>query len=155
MNALVVYDSQYGNTERIAHAIADGLRAAGAARAVRADAAQPGDLQGIDLLVVGSPTQGWRATPATQAFLERLRPVARPELAVAGFDTRMRMPRWLTGSAAGAIVKGFRAMGLTPLAPPESFFVAGGEGPLATGEEDHAAIWARALLARAPIAAGR
>ncbi|MCC6627604.1 MAG: hypothetical protein IT340_09400 [Chloroflexi bacterium] len=32
------------------------------------------------------------------------------------------------GKAAGAIVKAFRAMGLTPVAPPESFFVAGGEG---------------------------
>jgi hypothetical protein len=32
------------------------------------------------------------------------------------------------------------------VAPPESFFVAGSEGPLAEGELTHAASWSRELL---------
>ena len=44
MNTLVVYDSQYGNTERIAQTIASTLRAFGQAQAVRVDAAL--DFQG-------------------------------------------------------------------------------------------------------------
>jgi len=42
MNTLVVYDSQYGNTERIAQAIADTLRGFGQAQAVRVDPARMG-----------------------------------------------------------------------------------------------------------------
>jgi len=68
MNALVVYDSQYGNTERIAQAIADTLRAVGQARAVRVDSAHPVELQGVDILIVGCPTQGWNATPRCSPF---------------------------------------------------------------------------------------
>ncbi len=46
MNTMVVYDSQYGNTERIAQIIADALPAFGQAQAVRVDPARPVSLQG-------------------------------------------------------------------------------------------------------------
>ena len=49
MNALVIYDSLYGDTERIAQAIAGALREYGqvrAVRAVRVDPAHPVELQG-------------------------------------------------------------------------------------------------------------
>ncbi len=42
MNTLVIYDSQYGNTERIARAIADTLCAFGQAQVARVDPAHPG-----------------------------------------------------------------------------------------------------------------
>src|SRR5262249_20859925 len=50
MNALVVYDSQFGNTERIARAVAEALGTPGQARAARIDPAYPVELQGVDLL---------------------------------------------------------------------------------------------------------
>ena len=46
MNALVLYDSQYGDTERIAQVIADTLGEFGEARAVRLDPRQPVELHG-------------------------------------------------------------------------------------------------------------
>lgn len=55
MNMFVVYDSQYGNTERIAQTIADTLRAFGQAQAVRVDPAHPVSFQWVDLLILGSP----------------------------------------------------------------------------------------------------
>lgn len=146
MNALVVYDSQYGNTERIAQAIADTLRASGQVRVVRVDPAHPVELQGVDLLIVGCPTQGWRPTPAIRSFLEGASSERIGGLAVACFDTRFRLPRWMTGSAAEVMARKLQEKGVSLLLPPESFFVKGTQGPLRGGELDRAATWARMLL---------
>ncbi|HEX5547667.1 MAG TPA: flavodoxin domain-containing protein [Ktedonobacterales bacterium] len=148
MHALVVYDSQFGNTERIAAAIADTLRTTGEVRLAHVDPAHPLDLEGIDLLILGSPTQGWQSTKAMQALLAKLTPQQLHGRAVACFDTRFQKPRWITGSAARRMAASLRHMGVTLLAPPESFFVEGTEGPLLTGELGRAAVWARALLNR-------
>ena len=74
MNALVVYDSQYGNTERIAQAIADTLGEFGEARAVRLDPGQPVESQGVDMFIVGCPTQGWRPTPTYAPSSKKFHP---------------------------------------------------------------------------------
>ncbi|HLZ21488.1 MAG TPA: flavodoxin family protein [Ktedonobacterales bacterium] len=145
MNALVVYDSQYGNTERIAHIIADILAAAGQARAVRAEPRHRVDIQGVDLLVVGSPTQGWRATQPMLSFIDGMSSERLHGVAVACFDTRFHKPRWLTGSAAVGMARKFQELGVSPLVSPESFFVDGKEGPLISGELDRAVTWARLL----------
>ena len=44
MNVLIVYDSQFGNTERIARAIAQRLGSAQLLRAEEADALEPGSV---------------------------------------------------------------------------------------------------------------
>ena len=157
MNALIVYDSQYGNTERIAQAIADTLREFGEVRAIRLDPGQPVALQVVDMLIVGCPTQGWRPTPAVQVFLEEVSSERLRGIAVACFDTRFRMPRWMTGSAARVMARKLQEKGVSLLSPPESFFVKGTEGPLRSGEVDRAATWARRLLekAGAPHPAGQ
>ncbi len=143
MNTLVVYDSQYGNTERIAQTIADTSRAFGQAQAVHVAQAHPVEFQGLDLLILGCPTQGFRPTPAMQSFLgtvpfQRLR-----GLAVACFDTRFRGGLWKS-SAAPRMVRQLRTMGVEPIVPPESFFVKAmkKEGPLLDGEVERAASWA-------------
>src|SRR5437868_1516625 len=94
MNTLVVYDSQYGNTARIAQAIADTLRAFGQAQALRVDPAHPVSFQEVDLLILGSPTQGMRPTPAMQSLLETVSSASLSGLAVACFDTRFRGLLW-------------------------------------------------------------
>ncbi len=143
MNIVVVYDSQYGNTERIAQAIAETLRAFGQTRAVRVDAARSVELRGVDLLILGSPTQGFRPTPAMQSFLATVSSQSLSGLAVACFDTRFRGTLWKS-SAAPRMAKQLRALGIESLVPPESFFVKTmkKEGPLLTGEMERAAGWA-------------
>lgn len=148
MNTLIVYDSQYGNTERIALSIADTLREYGQVRAIHVDPAQPIALQGIDLLIVGSPTQGWNATPVMKSTIKHLASEQFQRMAVACFDTRFHKPRWLTGSAASMIAKDFQSAGVSLLTPPESFFVKGAEGPLETGELERSATWARMLATK-------
>jgi flavodoxin len=149
MNALVVYDSQFGNTERIAQAIARALGEFGEARATRVDPTHPAEPQGVDLLILGCPTQGWRPTLAMQSYLTQLVSAeAIKGLAVACFDTRFHKPGWLTGSAAKRIAGNLRTVGVVPLLPPESFFVLGTQGPLEGGEVERAAKWAVLLHQR-------
>jgi flavodoxin len=145
MNTLILYDSQFGNTGQIADRIADSLRAFGVARAVRVELAQPPEIRGAELLILGCPTQGWRPSPAMQSFLEHVSSDSLRGLAVACFDTRFQMPRLLTGSAAQVMAKKIREKGVSLLVPPESYFVKGKQGPLRGGELDRAAAWARQL----------
>src|SRR5215217_1215736 len=146
MDTLVLYDSQYGNTERIAQTIADTLRTSREVRAIRLDPAQPVDFQGVDTFIVGCPTQGWRPTPAIRSFLEEASSERIGGLSVACFDTRFALPRFMTGSAAKVMAKKLQEKGGSLLLDPESFFVKGMEGPLSSGELDRAATWARMLV---------
>lgn len=150
MNTLVIYDSHYGNTKRIAQAIADTLHAFGQAQAVHVDPDRSFKFQGVDLLILGSPTQGFRPTPAMQFLLETVSPASLSGLAVACFDTRFRGRLW-KNSAAPRMAKQLRTMGVEPIVPPESFFVKAmkKEGPLLTGEVERAATWARMLFTKA------
>ena len=147
MNTLVVYDSQYGNTERIAQVIADTLRAFGQAQAVRVDPAHPVSFQGVDLLILGSPTQGLKPTLAMQSFVETISSQQIRGRAVACFDTRFRGALWKS-SAAPRMARQLRMMGVESLVSLESFFVKAmkKEGPLLAGEVERAASWARMLL---------
>ena len=69
MNALIVYDSTFGNTERIARAIA---RRLGSTRLMRAEAAGALERPECDLLVVAGPTHRHGVSPTLQEWLERL-----------------------------------------------------------------------------------
>ena len=145
MNTLVVFDSQYGNTEKIARQIASTLQEFGSARAVRVTDFTPEALQDIHLLVVGSPTQAWNTTTAMKSFFTSLESVMSKQVFVAAFDTRVDKPQILTGSAANAMAKQLKRQGIKLLLKPKSFLVTGMEGPLAYDEPEHATTWAREL----------
>ena len=145
MNTVVVYDSQFGNTEQLAQTIAGTLREWGQVRTVRVEHTHPLGLQGVDLLLLGCPTQQWRPTRAMRSLLAYLPRESLSRLAVACFDTRLGQPQWMTGSAAGVMTKTLRKMGVSHLFPPESFLVKGMQGPLDSGEVERAAQWARML----------
>ncbi|HEV2235530.1 MAG TPA: flavodoxin family protein [Ktedonobacterales bacterium] len=147
MNTLIVFDSQFGNTERIAQAIATALRAYGPVRAVRVSRARPAEAKDLDLLVMGCPTQVWQPTEAMVAYVAGITPDHLRGTAVACFDTRFHMPPWLTGSAARILANRLERRGIALVVPPESFFVDGKEGPQETGELERAATWAR-MIAR-------
>lgn len=145
MKTLVIYDSEFGNTEHIARAVAKRLSQFGPARTLRVEIADPEDLEGIDLLVLGSPTQGWRATQPFKAFIDRFPEGSMDGIPAAVFDTRYKMTEVLTGSAAKRSAKQLRKLGLELLLPPESFFVKSKEGPLFEYELERAESWAQAL----------
>ena len=143
MNAWVVYESQYGNTEKIAQAIGDAI---GAARVVRPSEVNNSELESVDFIIVGSPTQAGRSMKAIQEFLAGIPADGLKNKRVAAFDTRFktRLVK-LFGYAGGRIAKELKAKGGTLVAPGEGFFVAGTKGPLEDGELERAAAWARGI----------
>jgi len=148
MNALVIYDSEFGNTEQIAAAIANQLETQGIVRLLSVDDPAGLNLIGVDLLVVGGPTQAHGTRQPLRDWVERLSPSMLRNVAVATFDTRLRWPLFLAGSAADSIAKTFKHHGAELLVPPESFFVEGREGPLAEGELERAGMWAETLISQ-------
>lgn len=166
VTALIVYESMFGNTERIAEQIGEGLRTAADVRLTRVDHAPLSLPVDLDLLVVGGPThafsmsrRGTRDSASAQGqvvmptevgireWLDRLRhdqdsPVA------ATFDTRVGKIRRLPGSAAKAAGKVLRRRHFELLAQPVSFFVEDSQGPLTEGELERARSWGEELASR-------
>jgi len=70
VRALVIYDSKLGNTEQVAQAIADTLGEEGIGQLISVDEADVLELEGVDLLVLGGPTQRHELSPAVRAWLE-------------------------------------------------------------------------------------
>jgi flavodoxin I len=89
MKALVIYDSVYGNTEKIARAIAEAITPSGEVKVLPASEANSSELASIDFLIVGSPTYGGRPTPAIQDLLNKVTQPSLNGIKVAAFDTRM------------------------------------------------------------------
>ena len=145
MKTLVVYDSVHGNTEKIARAIGDAV--GGDVEVLHAGAADPSALKTVDLLFVGAPTHGGRASPEMQGFLKNVQGSTLEGINVAAFDTRLTA-RWVRifGYAAGRIGKTLEKMGGTLIASPEGFSVKGTEGPLKEGELERAAQWAQEIV---------
>jgi flavodoxin len=154
MKALIIYDSAYGNTEIIARAIA---RAFGDEAVVqRVSEAVAAGFEGLDWLIVGSPTQGGRPTKELAGFLRRLPAGALDGVSMATFDTRfaaadqgmgLRLLMRVIGYAAPRLAKGLQAKGGKLVLPTEGFIVEGKEGPLKQGEEDRALAWGQRLHA--------
>lgn len=148
MNALVLYDSQFGNTEHVAEAIALVLQEALPTRlAAVADVEDlPQELSAVDLLVLGGPTHAHGISQMLQAGLHSLGERRLLGLRAATFDTRVHGPRFVTGSAAVRLERFLRRHGAWVVVPARSFLVEGREGPLDEGELGHARDWAREVL---------
>jgi len=145
MKTLIVYDSVYGNTEKIAKAIGDAIT--GEVKVLRVGEVISSELKVFDLLIVGSPTQGGRPTQTIQDFLNKAPVAAFKGTNVAAFDTRFstKLVR-IFGYAAGRIAGSLKRKGGTLVVSPEGFFVKGTKGPLKEEELERAASWAKEIV---------
>jgi len=151
MKTLIVYDSVFGNTAKIAAAMGTAL----GAKVLKVSDATLDDAEGISLLIAGSPTRAFRPTPATLTFLKSLPSLK--GIRIAAFDTRMRMtdetPKVLVGMAklfgyaAAPIQKCLVKKGGVPATEPAWFYVSDTEGPLSDGEIARAEQWAKTAAA--------
>ena len=155
MKALVVYDSEYGNTASLAQDIADTL--GDEAKVLRAGDVNSTDLESIEVLIVGSPTQGGRPTQAIKSFLSEIPATSLQGVGVTAFDTRisakdhgvgMRILVGIFGYAAPRIAASLQAKGGSLVADPEGFTVDDKEGPLKQGEVERAASRSKRILLR-------
>ena len=159
MKALTIYDSFFGNTEQIAQAIGNALGNQEDVEILRVGNVKPEQLTGLTLLIVGSPTRGFRPTPAISNLLKRIPRNGLDGVKVAAFDTRFSMDEIessvfilrilvnVFGYAAKPISDRLKKKGGELIIPPEGFFVKGTEGPLKEGELERAAVWAKQIMA--------
>lgn len=132
--AIVVYDSLYGNTEKVARALAQGLESG----EIKTDLIQAGEidvnrLQDYDLVLVGSPTHAWRPSKLVKEFLGRINESALSGKKAFAFDTKLSSR--LAGSAAKHIEKALSKQGAEIVRVWMSAIVTGREGPLEEGTE--------------------
>jgi flavodoxin len=149
MRTMIIYDSLYGNTEKIAKTIGNTIGQQGEVEVVRVGDVKPFQLSGIELLVVGSPTQQFKPTTAMKGFLSSIPKNGLKGVKVAVFDTRLTLAEIektpplafferIFGYAAQRIGKTLKTKGGDLVLP---------KGPLVDGEEERAVKWARKLFA--------
>jgi flavodoxin len=157
MKVLIIYDSIFGNTEQIALAIGNVLGSQKDVEILHVSNVKPQQLTGMKLLIVGSPTRGFRPTPVIKKLLGKIPVKGLKGVKVAAFDTRIsvsdiesRTGRFFVnrfGYAAQPISDRLTKKGGELIIAPEGFFVKGTEGPLKEGELERAAEWARQIMA--------
>ena len=167
MNAIVVYESLWGNTAEVAHAIAKGL--GDGVRVLTTSQASPDDVAAADLVVAGAPIHMGRLPSektrvrARERFEDQEKWPGLPEPNLtepsltewlsglprrrgghgAAFDTRSP-GRW-AGDAAGRISSELRRRGYRRIVRPAGFVVESQSGPLAEGERERAVAWGREI----------
>ena len=122
MKACVLFDSRYGNTEKVARALESGLRESGIQTScsgvkefdIRA-------LSGYDLICIGGPTHNRTASKNIQEFFASVAEVGLSGKRAFAFDTRR--DSFLAGSAAKYIEGRLRRQGLILVQQSESAIV--------------------------------
>ena len=170
--AMVVFESMFGNTELVARAVADGLRAEGVPTRVAEVSAAPADLPpSVELLVVGAPTHAFSlrgrrrgSRPCAKVPMPPRRRSGcasgsrpsvphRPTCACRG----VRHARHEGTAAAGRRRTERRSPGqaarFARVDRPVAFLVDDLQGPLVDGELDRATSWGRSLAAMTRSAA--
>jgi len=170
MRVAVVYESMFGSTRLVAEAIAKGLTAGTDVR-VMGVADAPDAFDGFDLVIVGGPTHAWGMSwPSTRrgatlrvskpgsglvlepgadvgpGLREWLASLSGGDVRAAAFDTRIKSPVLFTGRASRSIGRHLARLGLTVVAPPQSFLV-DKESHLLPGELERAQAWGVQLSA--------
>lgn len=151
MKSLVLYESYFGNTEKIAKAISETIKT----KAIKLNEIKSEDIKELDLLVIGSPTRAFRPTPELTKFIVEIKNESLNNMKVAVFDTRISVEDTnskilsffvkLFGYAAESMEKKLRKKGAKFAAESAAFYVKESEGPLKDGELDKAIEWAKKL----------
>jgi hypothetical protein len=168
IRALVAYESMFGNTERVAKAVAAGLGLENVETVVfDVSGPSPVDVRDIDLLVVGAPThafslsrtttraeavsQGGRESAEATGMREWIEALPHDWTAplAAAFDTRVTKVRYLPASASRRAAHLLSKHGCRMVTAPAGFLVEAVLGPLESREVEHAIAWARQVAVAA------
>jgi flavodoxin len=130
----------------VAAAIAEEFEPNGNVRLSSSDDLSHEDFEGVDLVVMGTPTHNMNLPKAVRPVFERLPRRSLKQTPVAAFDTSYKMSPLLSKfTAAKRLNRKLRRLGGKSVMPPETFHVEGREGPLYSGEIDRAREWANKI----------
>jgi menaquinone-dependent protoporphyrinogen IX oxidase len=147
MKGIVVYDSSYGSTKKIAETIAETLKESG----IEADFFYIKDvkklsIKGYNFLVIGSPTRFGTMSFIVKGFLGNLKGEEWANKPFAAFDTELLQNiEKKEGSAAEKIAEKLIEKQMNQLLPVLKAVVLGIKGQLKEGEIERAKEYARAL----------
>lgn len=152
MKALVLYRSYRGNTKQVADRIARELATYGVKSEVRDLRRRLLDLDGINIILIGSPTRMARVNRRARRVLKRIGKKGFTEKPIAVFDTYGPVPtdpvelekgrKWLFPGAAGILHKLAASQGLNVYPKTLRCEVQGTKGSLKDKELDKAASFA-------------
>lgn len=153
MKTVIVYYSKFGNTRRVAEAMAETMREASEVHVVGIDELARVAWDGVDLVVVGSPTHAFTVPQEVGRALKAQRADLLAGKSVAAFDTTVRRWPFRHLRASPKLLRRLQELGGRPVAEPETFFVAmrgapeaGGTDLLEEGQIDRARHWAAKLI---------
>jgi len=133
--ALVIYDTKFGNTMKVANALVQGLAAQGIeAESVNIVRVAIDTLSEYDALLIGGPTHRQKTSELMAMFLDRLDRAHVSGKAGFAFDTKVE--HRFAGSAGRRIEKKLKKLGMKVIMPRASAIVVGREGPLKEGTEE-------------------
>jgi flavodoxin len=134
-NALVLYDSKYGNTKILAEKIAEEIGEKGSIQpdVVNLQGFDEKRIEGYDTVLIGSPNHFGRESKNTKKFIKRLANVSLEGKRIAVFDTCFRPE---VGKATRKMEKRIRSVnpGAQLVSPGLSVIVDSAKGPIAEGE---------------------
>jgi flavodoxin len=156
MKGLIVYDSYFGNTEKIAIHLYESLKDIHEVKLVKVHNVEKEDLKNLEFIVVGSPTRAFKATKAIMDFIRKIPKDGFMGVRCGAFDTRMNTKDInskilnalvnVFGYAVDSIGKGLSEKGGNVIVPPEGFYVTDSEGPLKDSELDRAEKWIKEAI---------
>jgi menaquinone-dependent protoporphyrinogen IX oxidase len=155
MKGIVVYDTSYGNTKKIAETIAETLKESG----IEVDLFYVKDVKKLsaknyDFFVLGSPTKFGTMSLAIRFFLGKVKSEEWMNKPFAAFDTenpenieqsRIQNKEW---SAAEKIAQKLKDKKMNQLLPVLKALVTGQKGPLVEGEIERTKDYARELTVK-------
>ncbi len=142
VKVLVAYDTKYGNTQRVAELIADGLKVAGAEAVVEnMKKVNIDEAAGFDAILIGSPNHMGRPTRTFKKFVGNLQKANLEDMTLAAFDTYIgqKDEQEIIHPGGGEFQKALRKMeeqlkaklpNLKLISPGLSIAVGGMKGPI-------------------------
>lgn len=125
MKVITLYDTRFGNTERIAKSLEAGMKQVEGIQSVVCvnvkDDISIDSLEEYDLVCVGAPTEGFTASKSIKKFLEKLKGIDTVDKYGFAFDTKL--DSHFSGSAAKFIEKELSNQGFEIMAPHQSAIV--------------------------------
>jgi len=150
MKGIVIYDTSYGNTKRIAETIAETLKESG----IEVDLFDVKDVKKLsakdyNFLVLGSPTKFGTMSFAIRFFLGKVESEEWMNKPFAAFDTENpENVEKKQGSAAEKIAEKLRDKKMSQLLPVLKALVLGMKGPLIDGEIERTKEYAKGLATK-------
>jgi len=155
MKILIVYDSVFGNTEKVVNSIAKILGERHQVDIQRINSLSLEALNKSELLIIGSPTRGFKATKPINGFISDIPLNVLSKINICVFDTRIRvekinnkLSRFIVrkgGYASEKMIKQLEKKKANIIYPANAFYVVDTEGPLEEGELERAENWVKSI----------